>query len=163
MDTARTVTLKRAVITGLGALTPIGNNVRETWSNLIAGTSGAGPITRFDAAGFRTRFACEVKGFTPLDHFEAKEIKKLDLFTQFSMVAANEAFHDAGLQSAGFDRTRAGVIWASGMGGLSTLDEQVLDYGQRRGNRPSSGRCRGIGGGQLRQVHSGTDHTANHQ
>jgi 3-oxoacyl-[acyl-carrier-protein] synthase II len=133
MDTARTVTLKRAVITGLGAITPVGNNVRETWSSLVAGTSGAGPITRFDAAGFRTRFACEVKGFDPLDHFEAKEVKKMDLFTQFSMVAAGEAFHDAGLQDAGFDRTKAGVIWASGMGGLSTLDEQLLDYAQRRG------------------------------
>lgn len=79
MDTAKTVKLKRAVITGLGAVTPVGDNAQETWSSLIAGTSGAGPITRFDAAGFRTRFAGEVKGFEPLDHFEAKEIKKLDM------------------------------------------------------------------------------------
>ncbi|MBJ6727193.1 beta-ketoacyl-ACP synthase II [Geomonas sp. Red875] len=125
--------LKRAVVTGLGAITPVGNTVAETWAGLVAGKSGAGPITRFDAGGFRTRFACEVKGFDPRDHFEAKEAKKLDLFSQFSMVAAGEAFQDAGLHRGGFDPTRAGVVWASGMGGLATLDEQLLDYGERRG------------------------------
>ncbi len=133
MNDRKTVELRRVVITGLGAVTPLGNRVADTWSNLVAGTSGAGPITRFDATNFRTRFACEVKGFDPLDHFEAKEARKLDPYCHYSLVAAGEALRDAGLHEAGFDRTRAGVIWSSGMGGLATLDEQVIEYAGRRG------------------------------
>lgn len=133
MCKTKTIELKRAVITGLGAVTPLGNNVGDTWGNLVAGVSGAGPITHFDATGFRTRFACEVKGFNPLNHIEAKEVKKIDPFSQFSLAAADEAYGDAGLRDTEFDHTRAGVIWASGMGGLTTLDEQLIEYADRRG------------------------------
>lgn len=134
MNKPKMIELKRVVITGLGAVTPLGNTVEDTWSNLVAGVSGADSITHFNAVGFKTRFACEVKGFNPLNHIEAKEVKKLDPFSQFSVVAADEAYNDAGLSAAGFDRTRAGVIWSSGMGGLTTLDEQLIEYAVRRGN-----------------------------
>lgn len=127
--------LKRAVITGLGAVTPLGNNVPEYWKNLRSGISGAGSITRFDTTNFRTRFACEVKGFDPLDHFDAKEARKLDPFCQYALVAADEAMKDAGIGSDDIDCTRAGVIWASGMGGLTTLDEQLIEYAGRS-NKP---------------------------
>ncbi len=127
--------LKRAVITGLGAVTPLGNNVPEYWKNLRSGISGAGSITRFDTTNFRTRFSCEVKGFDPLDHFDAKEARKLDPFCQYALVAADEAMKDAGIGSDDIDCTRAGVIWASGMGGLTTLDEQLIEYAGRS-NKP---------------------------
>ena len=133
MKRTRTIELKRVVVTGIGAVTPLGNNIRDTWSHLLAGASGAGPISKFDAFGFKTRFACEVKGFDPLNYFEAKEAKKLDPFCQYSLVASDEAFRDAHLPSAEIDRTRAGVIWSSGMGGLTTLDEKLIEYAQRRG------------------------------
>lgn len=120
--------LKRVVITGLGAVTPLGNTVADYWKNLRAGISGAGPITRFDTTNFRTKFACEVKGFDPLDHFDAKEARKLDRFCQFALVATGEAMKDAGIDSGDIDCTRAGVIWSSGMGGLTTLDEQLIEY-----------------------------------
>lgn len=134
MKKSKTIELKRAVITGLGAVTPLGNTTHDTWSNLLAGVSGAGPISRFDASGFKTRFACEVKGFNPLNYFEVKEAKKLDPFCQYSLVASGEAYRDANLSNAEIDLTRAGVIWASGMGGLTTLDEQLIEYAERRGN-----------------------------
>lgn len=127
--------LRRAVITGLGAVTPLGNNVPDYWKNLRSGISGAGSITRFDTTNFRTRFACEVKGFDPLDHFDPKEARKLDPFCQYALVAADEAMKDAGIGSDDIDCTRAGVIWASGMGGLTTLDEQLIEYAGR-GNKP---------------------------
>jgi 3-oxoacyl-[acyl-carrier-protein] synthase II len=127
--------LKRAVITGLGAVTPLGNTVSDYWKNLRAGISGAGPITRFDTTNFRTKFACEVKGFDPLDHFDAKEARKLDRFCQYALVAADEAMKDAGIDSSDIDCTRAGVIWSSGMGGLTTLDEQLIEYAGRA-NKP---------------------------
>jgi 3-oxoacyl-[acyl-carrier-protein] synthase II len=104
------------------------------WSNLVAGVSGAGLITHFDATNFKTRFACQVKDFDPVDHFDVKEARKLDLFCQYSLVSAEEAFRDAGLHESVFDRTKAGVIWASGMGGLTTLDEQLIEYAGRRGH-----------------------------
>jgi len=134
MRKGKIIELKRVVITGMGAITPLGNRVPDLWDNLVAGSSGAVPITRFDTANFKTKFACEVKNFDPLSHFEVKQARKLDLYSQFSLVVAEEAFLDAGLKESRFDRTRAGVIWSSGMGGLSTLDEQLFDYAGRRGN-----------------------------
>ncbi|WP_303851519.1 beta-ketoacyl-ACP synthase II [Seleniivibrio woodruffii] len=132
MAKQKTLTLKRVVVTGLGAITPLGNNVADTWRNLIDGVSGAGPITKFDASGFKTRFACEVKGFEPLKYFDAKEARRLDLFAQYSIAASDEAFRDAGLDTAEFDRNRAGVIWSSAVGGMPTMDEQLLDYAEHR-------------------------------
>lgn len=119
--------LKRVVVTGLGALTPIGNNLRDYWDALQAGTSGAAPITRFDASLFKTRFACEVKGFKPEDFFDRKEARKMDLFSQFAMVVADEAFNDAKLANA-FDPDRVGVIWGSGIGGLQTFQEECIAF-----------------------------------
>lgn len=133
MKNTRTIELKRAVITGIGAVTPLGNTVHDTWSNFLAGVSGVGPITRFDPSGFKTGFACEVKGFDPLNYFDVKESRKLDLFCQYSLVASDEAYRDARLPDADIDLTRAGVIWSSGMGGLGTLDEQLIEYAARRG------------------------------
>lgn len=124
---------KRVVITGLGAVTPLGNNVAEFWRNLRAGVSGARAITRFDAANFRTRFACEVKGFDPLEHFDSKEARKLDPFCHYALVAAGEAVADAGIVPDSVDCTRVGVIWSSGIGGLTTIDEQLIEYAGRRG------------------------------
>ncbi len=115
--------LKRVVVTGLGALTPIGNSVEEYWNALIAGTSGAAPITHFDASKFKTQFACEVKNFNSEDHFDRKEARKLDLFSQYALVTVAEAVKDANITEE-LDHDRIGVIWGSGIGGLKTfLDE----------------------------------------
>ena len=126
--------LKRVVVTGLGALTPLGNSVATTWSNLLAGVSGAAPITRFDAAPFKTQFACEVKNFDPAEYMDKKEARRTDRFAQYALVAVGEAFKDADIEPEKFDTTRIGVIWASAMGGLETLEEQILKYGQDPGN-----------------------------
>ncbi|MBS1567097.1 MAG: beta-ketoacyl-ACP synthase II [Bacteroidetes bacterium] len=123
--------MKRVVITGLGALTPLGNSVSSFWENLVAGKSGAGPITKFDTSKFKSQFACEVKGFRPEDFIDKKEIKKYDTFTQYAIVASDEAIRDAGLDFAQMDecqRAAVGVIWASGNGGISTFEEQLMDY-----------------------------------
>ncbi len=120
--------LRRVVVTGLGALTPIGNTVPEYWDGLLKGVSGAGPITRFDTSKYKTKFACEVKGYDPKDHFDRKEARKYDLFAQYAMVVAEEAMKDAGLDSYEFDQDRAGVIWGSGIGGLDTFLKEVRDY-----------------------------------
>ncbi|NTV14846.1 MAG: beta-ketoacyl-ACP synthase II [Desulfobulbaceae bacterium] len=125
--------LKRVVITGMGAITPLGNTVEHYWRNLRCGVSGARSITRFDTTNFKTKFACEVKGFNALDHFDAKETRKLDPFCHYALVAADEALKDSSLRLESIDRTRAGVIWSSGMGGLTTLDEQIIEYSPRRG------------------------------
>ncbi len=117
--------LKRVVVTGLGALTPIGNNVADTWSNMLGGKSGAAEITQFDAGKFRTRFACEVKGFDPSGLIDAKEVRRIDRYAQFSMVVAKEACVDSGLDLDAEDKTRIGVIWGSGMGGLLTFEEEI--------------------------------------
>ena len=101
--------LKRVVVTGLGALTPIGNSAEEFWKNLVAGTSGAAPITRFDASKFKTKFACEVKGYDPMDHFDRKEARKLDPFTQYAMITSAEAVADAGLSAETMNPDRIGV------------------------------------------------------
>jgi 3-oxoacyl-[acyl-carrier-protein] synthase II len=125
--------LKRVVVTGLGAITPLGNTVADFWRNLRAGKSGVGIITRFDAANFKTKFACEVKDFDPLNYFDSKEARKLDPFCHFALVAADEAVKNAGILKNTIDRTRVGVIWSSGMGGLTTLDDQLIEYAGRRG------------------------------
>ena len=120
--------LKRVVVTGLGALTPIGNTVAETWENLVNGVSGAGPITHFDASKFKTHFACEVKGFKPNDHLDRKEARKMDLYTQYAIVAAKEAIEDAGMDLDKEDKTKIGVIYGVGIGGLRTLEEELMSY-----------------------------------
>ena len=117
--------LKRVVVTGAGALTPIGSTLPAFWEALAAGTSGSAPITQFDASKFKTRIACEVKGYDPQNHFDRKEVRKLDLYTQYAMVAAHEAMQDAGLLEAGVDPERAGVIWGSGIGGIGTFWEEA--------------------------------------
>ena len=120
--------LKRVVVTGLGALTPVGNTVAETWENLVNGVSGAGPITHFDASKFKTHFACEVKGFKPNDHLDRKEARKMDLYTQYAIVAAKEAIEDAGMDLDKEDKTKIGVIYGVGIGGLRTLEEELMSY-----------------------------------
>lgn len=126
----RTVTLKRVVVTGLGALTPIGNDVNTFWNNMKAGVSGAGPITKFDTTEFKTKFACEVKGFEVEKYMEKKEARKMDCFTQYAMAAAQEAVQDAGLDKGEIDKTKIGVIWASGNGGMLTFEEQIVEFTQ---------------------------------
>ncbi len=120
--------LRRVVVTGLGALTPIGNNVGDYWKGLISGTSGASPFTRFDPAKFKTRFGCEVKGFDPEDFFDRKEARKYDLCSQFGIVSADEAILDAGFDMEQLNTTRVGVIWASGIGGLDTFTTEVTAF-----------------------------------
>lgn len=123
--------MKRVAVTGLGAITPLGNSVKEFWENILAGKSGAGTITKFDTSKFKTHFACEVKGFVAEDHLEKKEIKKYDLFTQYAIAAADEAIKDSGLNFATMsqeERFEVGVIWASGNGGISTFEEQLKEF-----------------------------------
>jgi 3-oxoacyl-[acyl-carrier-protein] synthase II len=115
----------------MGALTPLGNSVSEFWNNLLAGKSGAGPITKFDASKFKSQFACEVKGFRAEDHIEKKEIKKYDLFAQYAIAASDAAIRDSGLDFTQMDmeqRAGVGVIWASGNGGISTFEEQLKEF-----------------------------------
>ncbi|MBX3010799.1 MAG: beta-ketoacyl-ACP synthase II [Caldilineaceae bacterium] len=126
--------LKRVVVTGLGALTPLGNTVATTWQNLLQGVSGAAPITRFDTTHFKTRFACEVKGFDPADYLDKKEARRADRFTQYALVTVGEALRDAALEPSQLDTTRIGVIWASALGGLETTEEQLFKYKEEGGN-----------------------------
>ncbi|MBK9356249.1 MAG: beta-ketoacyl-ACP synthase II [Bacteroidales bacterium] len=125
--------LRRVVVTGLGALTPLGNTVPEYWNGLINGVSGADRITRFDAAKFKTQFACEVKNFDPLNFFDRKEVRKYDPYAQYGMVSSDEAIADAGLIPEKLDLDRIGVIWASGIGGLVTFQDEVSDYAKGDG------------------------------
>ena len=120
--------LKRVAVTGLGAITPLGNNVKDYWDNLIKGVSGIELITQFDASNFKTRFACEVKNFNGQDYFDRKEIRKLDRFTQFALVAAEEAFKDSGLDLEKIDHDKAGVIFGSGIGGFGTVYEELIAF-----------------------------------
>jgi 3-oxoacyl-[acyl-carrier-protein] synthase II len=120
--------LKRVVVTGLGALTPIGNTVSEYWEGLTTGKSGAAPITHFDASKFKTQFACEVKGFDVKDHLDRKEARKLDPFSQYAMVSSTEAMADSGLMESDPDTDRIGVIWGSGIGGLQTFQDEAKDF-----------------------------------
>lgn len=125
--------LKRVVVTGFGAITPIGNNAEEYWESLVAGKSGAAPITLFDATNFKTRFACEVKNFDPLSYFDKKEAKKMDRNTQLGMVAAREAITHSRIIEDKVDNHRVGVIWGSGIGGLETFETEVLNFAASNG------------------------------
>ena len=123
--------MKRVVITGLGAITPLGNTVNEFWKNCVAGKNGVGPITKFDAAKFKTRFACEVKGFNADEYGDKKEMRKYDLFTQYAIAASEQAIKDAGLnfgEMSVAERAEVGVIWASGNGGIATFEEQLKEF-----------------------------------
>jgi len=125
--------LKRVVVTGLGALTPIGNTLDEFWTNLIAGVSGSATITRFDPSKFKTHFACELKGFKVEDHFERKEGRKIDPYAQYGLVACAEAIKDSGIDLNTIDKDRVGVIWGSGIGGLDTFLEECGNYAKGDG------------------------------
>lgn len=120
--------LKRAVITGLGALTPLGNSVQDYWNGLAGGVSGAAPITKFNAEKFKTRFACEVKGFDAGAYMDRKEFRKMDLFAQYGIAVAQQAVEDAGFDIGSLDLDRVGVIWGSGIGGLTTFQHEVADF-----------------------------------
>lgn len=122
--------LKRVVVTGVGAVTPLGLSAAETWQNIINGVSGAAPITRFDTTLFKTKFACEVKGFDPAEHFDRKEIRKMDLYTQYALVAAKEAIENSGLDLENEDKDEIGVIFAAGIGGITTFEQEVGYYYQ---------------------------------
>lgn len=120
--------LKRVVVTGLGTINPLGHNVAETWENMLKGVSGAGPITRFDASNFKTQFACEIKDYNPVDYFDRKEVRKMDLYTQFGIIAAREAIKDSGIDVADINKKRIGVIWGAGIGGLQTFFEESCTF-----------------------------------
>jgi 3-oxoacyl-[acyl-carrier-protein] synthase II len=120
--------LKRVVVTGLGALTPLGNSVPEYWNALLVGTSGANLITRFDASKFKTRFACELKGFNIEDHIERKEARKMDPYTHYAMVVAKQAVEDSGIDLEKVNKDRIGVIWGSGIGGLYTFQQECFNF-----------------------------------
>ena len=113
---------RRVVVTGMGALTPIGNTLNQFWDGLISGTSGSNNITHFDATKFKTKFACEVKGYDPLDFFEKKEVRRYDKFTQYALIVAKEAIEDAKLVESKVNNDNVGVIWGAGIGGVDTLE-----------------------------------------
>lgn len=125
--------LKRVVVTGLGAITPLGKSVPEYWEGLINGVSGAAPITQFDCSKFKTRFACEVKDFEPTDYLDRKEARKLDRFTQFALIASDEAVKDAGISNENVNPDRVGVIFASGIGGITTFQDDVMNFARGDG------------------------------
>ena len=125
--------MKRVVVTGLGAITPIGNNINEYWNGLSNGVSGADTITQFDASKFKTQFACEVKNYDPLSFFDRNEVRKLDLYAQYAMVATDEAIEDANINFDKVNRDRFGVIWGAGIGGLKTFQEECLAFGSGDG------------------------------
>ena len=122
------MTSRRVVVTGMGALTPIGNDLESYWNGLISGTSGCADITHFDATNFKTKFACELKGFDPADHFEKKEFRRYDRFSQYGIVAASEAIDDSKLIDSSPNYDRIGVIWGAGIGGLETFQNEVLNF-----------------------------------
>ena len=125
--------LKRVVVTGIGALTPIGNNTSDYWNGLMNGVSGANPITLFDSSKFKTRFACELKGFDPLQYLDRKESRKVDRYTQIALAASDEAIIDAGINKETMDPDRIGVVFASGIGGLITFQEEVINFSKGDG------------------------------
>src|SRR5690625_1375186 len=125
--------LKRAVITGLGALTPIGNNLEEYWAGLEEGRSGGAPITHFDAEKFKTKFACEVKDFDFKGYFDRREIRRMDKFAQYAMVSTDEAIADSGIDLDEVDKFRVGVIWGAGIGGLETFQNEVVNFAEGDG------------------------------
>lgn len=128
------MSLNRVVITGLGAVTPIGNTVEQYWAGLKNGTNGARPITRFDCSRFKTRFACEVKGFDASQYLDSKEIRSMDLYTQYAVAAATQAFVSAGLKKENDDPYRFGVIFSSGIGGLTSLQDEIVRFAQKDSN-----------------------------
>ncbi len=128
--------LKRVVVTGLGAVTPLGNDVETTWQNAIAGVSGAGPITHFDASLFKTQFACEVKNFNGADYFDRKKLRTLDLYSQYALVAAQQAVEDSKINAEGIDADNVGVIFSSGIGGLHTFEEEAGYYAMHADQGP---------------------------
>ena len=125
--------LKRVVVTGIGAITPLGNNLNDYWNGLINGVSGADMITNFDASKFRTKFACEVKGFDPVAFLDRKEARKIDRFTQFALFASDQAMSDAGLNKENINPDRVGVVFASGIGGLITFQQEVMEFAKGDG------------------------------
>ena len=125
--------LRRVVVTGLGALTPVGNNVKSYWDGLVSGRSGADLITYFDTSNFKTKFACELKGFDALNHFDRKEARKLDKFAQYAVVCSDEALLDSGINLDKIDRTRVGVIWGSGIGGFETIQNEMINFSEGDG------------------------------
>ena len=125
--------LKRVVVTGLGALTPIGNNISEYWKGLVNGVSGAAPITYFDASKFKTRFACELKNFNVTDFLDRKEARKMDKFTQYAMIVSHEAIIDSGLDLEKENKNRIGVIWGTGIGGINTLQDEIINFAKGDG------------------------------
>jgi len=128
--------LKRVVVTGLGAVTPVGNTPEETWKNLLAGVSGAAPITTFDTTNFKTKFACEVKGLNINDYLDRKEARKMDRYTQLAMIAAKQAMEDSGMKLDEEDLDRIGVVFGVGIGGIKTFEEEVCYYGAHREDGP---------------------------
>ena len=128
--------LKRVVVTGLGAVTPLGNNAEDTWNNLVAGVSGAAPITLFDASQFKTQFACEVKGFNATDYIDRKEARKMDRYAQLALAAAVQAVDDSKMDVEGVDKNRIGVVFGVGIGGIKTFEDEVGYYAQHKENGP---------------------------
>ena len=120
--------MRRVVVTGMGALTPIGNNLGEFWQGLTTGKSGAANITKFDTEKFKTKFACELKGYDPKDHFDVKEIRKYDPFSQYALVAVDEALKNGAINLDELNKDRIGVIWGSGNGGIQTFQDQMKEY-----------------------------------
>lgn len=128
--------LKRVVVTGLGAVTPVGNTPDETWANLIAGKSGAGVITHFDPANFKTQFACEVKNLNTNDYIDRKEARKIDLYAQFALIAAQQAINDSAVDIEALDKNRVGVVFGVGIGGIKTFEDEISYYAQNREKGP---------------------------
>lgn len=124
---------RRVVVTGMGTLSPLGNTVGEFWNNLINAKSGSAPITRFDTTKFKTKFACELKGYDPLNYFEKAEVRKLDPFAQYALVSSDQAIKDSGLDLNAIDKTRVGVIWGSGNGGFYTFQQEIIEYAKGDG------------------------------
>ncbi len=120
--------LKRVVVTGLGAITPLGKSVDELWKNMVDGVNGAGPITRFDATNFKTKFACEVKNYDSNEYFDRKEARKLDMFAQFALIASEQAIQDSGINAEEINKDDVGVIWGAGIGGIQTFTEEVKGF-----------------------------------
>ncbi len=125
--------LRRVVVTGIGALTPLGNNLPDFWNALKNGVCGAGPITRFDASKFKTQFACEVKNFDPAEFIDKREVRRMDPFTHYALATSAEAIRDSGILDESINKDRVGVIWGSGIGGLTTFSQEILDYGKGDG------------------------------
>lgn len=128
--------LKRVVVTGLGAVTPLGNSIPELWDNVVGGASGAGPITHFDASAFKTQFACEVKDFDPSKYFDRKEARKLDIYAQYALASAAEAIENSGVDLEKIDKDEVGVIFAAGIGGITTFEQEIAYYYQNQANGP---------------------------